>query len=158
VTRPARCQLLPLLLAGCGYTTGYEGIPPGVRTVAVEVVANDTWWQRREIPLTRAVVAALSEHAGKAPAPRAAADARLLVTIEDVHTRPLVGGTPLQEGSVRIAVHVRLVGRDGATLRERRILDQAEFRTPVGETLAGAERESLQDLARKIVLALEADF
>jgi hypothetical protein len=80
------------------------------------------------------------------------------VTIEEIHTRPLVGGTPIQEGAVRFAVHVRLVGRDGATLRERRVLDQAEYRTAIGETLETAERESLQDLARKIVLALEADF
>ena len=150
--------LLVLALAGCGYSAGYDAVPAGVRTIAVEVVANDTYWQRRELPLTRAVVAALSEHAGKAPAAAEHADARLLVTIEEARSRTLVGGLPIAEGSVRFAVHVRLVDRGGGLLRERRIIDQGEYRTAVGETLASAERESITDLARKIVLALEADF
>ena len=56
-------------------------------------------------------------------------------------------------------VDVTLTDRaSGAILRRVRVLDRAEFRSPVGETEASATTEAASDLARKIVLALEADF
>ena len=41
---------------------------------------------------------------------------------------------------------------------DRQILDQAEFRVPIGETLESATAELVFDMARKIVLSLETDF
>lgn len=152
--------LLALLPAACGYTAGYDPLPGGVRTVAIEVVSNDTWWQRRELQLTRDLQTALVEHCAARPAAPGAADALLRVQIDDLRSTTLVTGQdPVLEGALRFQVTVRLVDRrSGRTLRERRILDQAEYRTSIGETQDSATREASADLARKIVLALEADF
>lgn len=147
-------------LAACGYSAGYA-TPVHGRTIALDVVANDSWWQRREIPLTRAIIEALAIHADVRVADSDHADALLEVAIEDITRRTLVLGTnaPLREGDVGITAHVVLRDRPtGAVLREARIIDRAEYRIPVGETLAGAELEATTDLARRIVLALEQDF
>ena len=75
--------------------------------------------------------------------------------------RTLVTGLrtdPVREGAFEAAVRIRLVGRDGTVLLERRLLDRTEFRTPIGEDLTSARNELVEDLARKIALALESDF
>jgi hypothetical protein len=38
------------------------------------------------------------------------------------------------------------------------VLDRAEFRTTLNEDLATVRKELVEDLARKIVLALESSF
>lgn len=157
--RTASC--LALLLAACGYQAGLDLRDEGVRRVAVRVVGNETFRQRLEIPLTRELQEALVVHSNVIPASVADADAVLEVDIADVRNRTLVQGAqvPIREGALEFTLDARLVATDGGrVLRDRRILERAEFRVPVGENLDSATREAVRDLARKIVLSLEADF
>ena len=48
--------------------------------------------------------------------------------------------------------------RDGTVVIQRRLLDRTEFRDPIGENLTTAREELVNDLARKIALALESDL
>ena len=153
-----RAPLCCLLLAACGYTFGAQ---PDVQTVALQVAGNATMRQRLELPLTRALQEALVVYSRMRPAARDRADALLVVDVDDARNRVLVSGRPepLSEGSLALAVAVRLVdARSGDTLRQFRVTDRAEFRVAVGEGEADAIREAAVDLARKIVLGLEADF
>ncbi|MBZ0153779.1 MAG: hypothetical protein K8J09_19805, partial [Planctomycetes bacterium] len=66
--------------------------------------------------------------------------------------------SPVREGALESAIWMRLIDRDGRTLLERRLVDRTEFRSPIGEDLTSARGELVEDLARKIALALESDF
>ena len=66
---------------------------------------------------------------------------------------------PVREGSLEFTVHVRILDRrSGRTIVDRHLIDRAEYRTPIGQNLDTATIELVSDLARKIVLALEAPF
>lgn len=150
-----------LFAAACGYAAGLDLRAEGVRTVAIEIVASDSFRQRVEIPLTRALFELLPTHTGLVPTAADTADARLEVHILDIQGRSLVLGVqdPVREGSLDYRVRTRLVERGtGRALRDRTIVDRAEFRSPVGEDERSAVREAALDVARKIVLALEPDF
>lgn len=165
-TRTRGGALLLLLqlsaLTGCGYSLGYDDFGPPGRTVAVQVVDNRSFRQRVEIDLTRQILQELTIHGDLRPADRAHADTVLEVELVDVTGRTLVGsgqGYPVREGALDFVCEVRLLdGATGHVLREAEIRDRAEFRGPVDETEATAYAEASYDLARKIVLALEADF
>lgn len=149
------------LLTACGYTFGSGVEALGVRTVALQVVANDTYRQRLEVDLSSALSRELPVTTELALADRREADATLVVTLTDARESTLVNGnrlSPVREGALEGAVWMRLTSRDGRTLLERRLLDRTEFRSPIGEDLASARGELVEDLARKIALALESDF
>lgn len=161
--RTRRCRsrlalLLSAFLPACGYT--FPSAPPA-QTVAVQVVGNETMRQRLELSLTRALQEALVIYSPMRPAAKDRAEAVLEVDIQDARNRVLVSGRPepLSEGSLALAVNVRLVdARSGECLRQFKVTDRAEFRVAVGEGESDAVREVATDLARKIVLGLEADF
>lgn len=157
-----RCPaLLALLLAGCGYEAGFPLRRDGIRTVSVEVVGNQTFRQRLEIPLTRALHEALAQHSALVTTTKEKADARLVVSIAEASGAALaVGGRdPIKEGALELALEVKLLRNPGGeTIRARRVVDRAEFRVPLGENLSSATHEAAHDLARKIVLSLEPDF
>lgn len=160
-TKRVALAVLAAVLPGCGYTAGMPGEARGLRTVAIGIVANDTFRQRLEIPLTRNLYELLPIHTSMRPAPADRADALLEVRIADIAGRSLVQGVqdPVREGALDYRVTVRLVERTtGRLLTERTILDRAEFRSPIQEDQGSAEREAAADLARKIVLALEPGF
>ena len=155
------------LATGCGYTQG-SGLPArGIRTVALEVVGNETYRQRLEVELGAALARELPVASDLMLADRRRADATLKVVLQDAQERTLVVGArndanpiasdPVREGAFSAAVWIRLVGRDGAALVERRITDRTEFRSPIGEDLTSARKELVEDLARKIALALETE-
>ncbi|MFY9345277.1 MAG: hypothetical protein WAT39_22495 [Planctomycetota bacterium] len=152
---------LSLLAGGCGYTQGSGLREQGIRTVALQVVGNDTYRQRLEVDLGLALTRELPVSSDLVLADARSADARLEVTITDDEERTLVTGSrsdPVREGAFRAGVWMRLVGRDGKVVLERRIADRTEFRTPIGENLTTARAELVEDLARKIALALETGF
>ena len=151
---------LTSFLTSCGYTMGFSG-KPGIRTVAIEVVRNETFRQRIERPLTRELYRDLNIYTDYRRAPRATADAILTVTLMDIRNRTLVPGqaTPVEEGSIAVAANVRLWDRrSGDVVVEREIRDIAEYRVPLGEDQETAAAELVSDLAKKIMLALEGDF
>lgn len=144
----------------CGYSFG-SGLPQqGVRTVFVRVVGNATWRQRLEADLGAALARELPVSSGLLPAGATDADAILEVDLVDDREQSLVPGgraDPVREGAQEVAVRMRLISRrSGAVLIARDLMDRAEFRSPIGEDLTSARAELVQDLARKIALALEA--
>jgi hypothetical protein len=148
-------------LGGCGYSQGSGLDQLGVRTVALDVVGNDTFRQRLEVELSAALARELPVSSDVVLADRRSADAILSVLLTDATERTLVAGSrvdPVREGAFAAAVWVRLVARDGRVVLERRITDRTEFRTPIGENLTTARGELVEDLARKIALALESDL
>lgn len=150
-----------LLLGGCDYTFGSGMAKLGVRTVALDVVGNDTFRQRLEAELGMALARELPVSSDLELADRRNADAILKVTLTSADERTLVTGErtdPVREGAFAAAVWMQLVGRDGRLVLERRITDRTEFRSPIGENLTSARGELVEDLARKIALALAADL
>ena len=149
-------------LWGCGYTFGSGLSQEGIRTVAVRVVDNETFRHRLEIPLTRQINAELVNLTNLVPAPESSADAILHVEIVDAFEQTLVIGnntTPVKEGALAMLIRSRLVARGtGQAVTDREILDQKEFRVPVGEGLETATAEMIADMARRIVLSLETGF
>lgn len=161
--KQVRASLLALTLAlgSCGYTAGYADYGGDLRSIAIEVVGNETFRQRLEIPLTRELNRALQILTNLRPAPFDQADAILSVKIVSIQGRNLVsaGGIPVLEGALDFAVEAQLRDRrSGEILQRFTRLDRAEFRIPVGEDQFSAQLEAVFDLARKIVLALEGDF
>lgn len=145
------------LFLGCGYTVGFS-TPPGVETIAVDVVTNASYRQRLERDLTRAILEEIGEYSSLRRAPRDRADAILEVEILAVRNTAMVIGltTPVGEGSIDTIAHIRLIERrTGAVLVDRRLRDIAEYRTLIGEDESSARAEMVSDLGRAIVLALE---
>lgn len=148
--------------AGCGYAFG-SGLPErGIRTVHIQAASNDTFRQRLESELSEAVARELAVSSDLLPGTRNGADALLELRITEEQEATLVVGdrtAPVREGSQRAIVRMRLIERSsGDVLIDRRITDRAEFRDPIGEDLTTARQELIEDLARKIILALETDF
>ncbi len=153
--------VLATALASCGYSFGSGLDQLSVRTVAIDVVGNDTFRQRLEAELSAALARELPSSSDLQIADRRTADAILDVVLTSAGERTLVTGSrvdPVREGAFTAGVWVRLVARDGRVLLERRISDRTEFRSPIGENLTTARGELVEDLARKIAMSLEADF
>lgn len=153
---------LALGLAACGYTAGSGLHERGIRTVFVEVAGNDTFRQRLEVALNDALARELTASSDLLPAGRREADAILQLRLGDDREQTLVYGDrtdPTREGGLIAAVDMRLLDRrTGTVVIERRLLDRAEFRSPLGEDIRTADRELARDLARKVALALADGF
>lgn len=163
--RFAAALALAATVTSCGYSVGYDreasAAGAGMHTVGVQVVGNRTFRQRLEIPITRQLQEALPLHTGLTPTSPERADTVLQVDLVDVQGLSLLQGAvhPITEGGLRFRVEVKLYDRrTGALLRQRQITDISEFRSPIGENQGSALTEAAADLARKIALALEADF
>jgi hypothetical protein len=167
-----------VLAAGaCGYTFGSGLDELGIRTVAVQVVGNDSYRQRLEAEISRYLARELPVTTDLVLADAATADATLEVVLTETRERTIVVGTQLTfdpsspptpaesvafprttEGALEGAIVLRLVGRDGRVRLERQLLDRTEYRATIGEDVTTARGELAEDLARKIALALENDF
>ncbi|MBZ0150786.1 MAG: hypothetical protein K8J09_04570, partial [Planctomycetes bacterium] len=91
------------VLSACGYTFGSGMERLGVRTVALQVVANDTYRQRLEVDLSSALSRELPVTTELALADRREADATLQVTLTDARETTLVNGnrlSPVREGAL----------------------------------------------------------
>ena len=175
IVRSAKLHLLLLsllALAGnsCGYTFGNGLHEQGIRTVAFQVVGNETYRQRFEVDISRFLSRELPVTTDLVLADRNSADAVLQVVLTDAREDTIVLGRPatkgpvtqdfprIREGALEGAMLLRLVGRNGTVLLERTLLDRTEFRAAIGENLTTARAELAEDLARKIALAIEGDF
>jgi hypothetical protein len=154
--------LLPLCAWSCGYTMGSGLAEKGVQTVFLRYVGNETYRQRLEVELSRALARELPVSAGLLPATEAEADSVLEVEISDERERTLVPGSrldPVREGAFEVKVKVCLRRRsDGSILVQRELAERTEFRSPIGEDLTSARAEMVRNLARKIGLSLEGAF
>ena len=129
----------------------------------LRAIENDTFRQRLEVELGAAVSRELSVSSDLLPGSAAAADAILELRITSERERTLVSGdrtsAPVREGAQEVVVRILLTDRrTGKQLVDRTVIDRAEFRSPLGEDLGTARTELVEDLARKIVLALETPF
>ncbi|MFK7743380.1 MAG: LPS assembly lipoprotein LptE [Planctomycetota bacterium] len=158
-----------LAFASCGYSVGTGLEDRGIRTIAFQVVGNDTFRQRFEVEISRFLSRELPTTTGLMFASERSADAVLQVSLIDERERTVVIGVPspstpgidfprVREGALEGAVRVRLVGRDGTVHIDQRILDRTEFRAPIGENLTSARQEMAEDLARKIAMALQTSI
>jgi hypothetical protein len=160
-------------LSSCGYTFGTGLSDYGIRTVAFQVVGNQSYRQRLEVEISRFLARELPVTTDLTLADRSTADAVLQVVLSDVRERTVVTGRPttrspgeapvydyarVREGALEGAIVLRLIGSDGTVQLERHLLDRTEFRAAIGENLTSARAELAEDLARKIALALESDF
>jgi len=156
-----RARILALLcgLLGlqCGYTQGFGGRSLGIGSVAIATVENESYRPDLDRLLTTQLARDLTEYTGLVPATYSQADAILKVTIKEASTRSIseTTGGAVEEGAFLLAASVELVSRTtGETIYTNKHADQAEFRVPVGETLATARREAIADLSRRILLAI----
>ena len=158
-----------MTLGSCGYTYGTGLSDYGIRTVAFQVVGNQSYRQRLEVEINRFLARELPVTTDLILADRNSADAVLQVVLAGVNERTIVTGRPtpgvsnpgfsrVREGALEGTCVLRLIGRDGSVLLERTLLDRTEFRAAMGENLTSARAEFSEDIARKIALALENDF
>ncbi len=133
-TKRACALALAAAAAACGYTQGSGMDRLGVRTVALDVVGNDTFRQRLEVDLSQALARELPVSTDVMLADRRTADATLQVLLTDDDEYTLV------------------VGARGAGQRPR-AQDRAGARERLLSRLAcGAERRSdpAQDLLPRL--------
>ena len=149
-----------IAVTACGYTAGTNLQDEGVRSVAVEVVGNETFRHRYEIPLTRDLNQALMQYAGVSTGSHSTADAILTVDINEVQEKTLrAGNPPVEEGQLTFLVSAVLRDRrSGRVLRQQDFVEVAEFHTLVGEDTVFAVDLASDNLAARIALALEPDF
>ena len=142
------------MTSSCGYTHGYGSGKTSVRTVSIETVDNETYFQGLDRLLTRAMGKDLTLYTGLVPARRSQADALLRVTLSAQGGRAITDAPQgaVHEAATYLAVEVHLTDlRSGKEIYHAKLLDWAEFRAPVGETLQSALRESVDDISRRIL-------
>ncbi|MCB9920228.1 MAG: hypothetical protein H6832_17635 [Planctomycetes bacterium] len=148
-----------LVATSCGYRSGF-GNPHGIRSVAIQTVDDQSF--RREIAalLTKRIGSDLTRYTGLVPGRHGSADAVLEVTVLSAPGRSVVEGDggSIREGALALDARARLISRSGKVLSDRRYADWAEYRPDVGETRAGALDEAAADLARKILIGIDANF
>jgi len=153
--------LLPAAWVGCAYRTGLDLDHLGIRTLGVDVVANGTFRQRIEIPLTRRLQQDVEARMNLVPAPPDRADAVLRVTIRSAREHPLAEGyhDVVSVGSIVMVVRAELVDRrTGKVLLRGAAADWSEFILPVGENLESAVRAASEKISRRVVLLLDPEI
>lgn len=151
--------LLSSLLAGCGYSPGFQ-LPRGVQKISVPVFRNETIPFRRDIEfeLSRAVKRELQLRTDARLVSEESADAVLRGSILEFRQGVLVEGSEgsIQEVGIVVRVALRLMRtRDQRLLLERVVEDMASFSGTAGESLEDARSEAVEEIARRLVAELE---
>lgn len=157
-------MLLGATAGGCGYRHG-ELYPEGVRTIAVPVFDNRSFYRGVEFELTEALVKQIELRTPYKVTGADAADTILLGTITGVSQRRTSrirdGGVP-QDMEVRVTVDFDWKNqRSGDTLTRRKGLVAAGRyipTRPVGETLQTAEHDAVQRMTEQIIASMGADW
>jgi hypothetical protein len=146
-----------LALGACGYHTG-SLMPEGVRSIAVQMASNDTFYRQDEFVYTRRLTQELIRKAKVTVRDRRDADAVL-------ESRILrLGRVPLVEGENDVLLEEGFVGVVEVVLREKgtgRVIDtfvvrrRAEGIRPRGEDLDFERARLAEELAEDTVVALE---
>ena len=157
---------LPCILAagfvvgmGCGYKAGVLR-HEGVDSIAVPIFEYVGLEQRRGIEreLTRAVAEEMIARSGMKLTTTEEADATLHGRISDYRERVLVRdeNNNVVESSIIVTMSLRYERRDGKMLyRRERMQEQGTFTVVAGQDEADARREAFNDLAQRIVFAME---
>ena len=128
--RAVALSAISIFLAGCGYQTG-SMMPPGVESIAVGIVENDTYYRHAEVTYTRELTRELIRRAHVDVRNRGEADAILTGRILTIPRVTLVedGLDRLIEGGVVVRVEVNLTdSRTGQPILEPFVVSRrAEF-------------------------------
>ncbi len=149
-----------LSLAACGYAAG-PLVPEGVQTVAVPVFDNDTFRREIEVELTRHVARELGARTSlRVIGDPASADLVIRGRIAAFSERVLADRerNEVTESSVVIEVVVVLENRTAGTTRSVTLSTREPYSTIKGQSLASARAEAFENLAEKVVHALEDDW
>jgi Lipopolysaccharide-assembly len=160
--------LLALVLCGCGYMLGTP-VAPDIRTIAVPIATTDSFRRGVEFQLTEAVHKRIQTTTHLRLVNEPFADARLTLHIVDVR-KDVLGETAFddpRELQVTYAVLATLVDLRTGTICQEQIpippdalplVARADFAPEVGHSLATAQHQALEDLARQIVEKLEVPW
>lgn len=163
---PAALLLCSLLVAGCGYNVGAP-FSQEVRTVAVSIPKSDSPRRFLEMQLTEAVQKQIQQRTHFRLAREAEADTALVLRLTDLQ-KGMLGQTENSDArelqlSLRVAAEW-VDRRSGDVLKNqefdmgklpRALVAQAEYAPEVGQSLATAEREVIDRMARDIVNMME---
>jgi outer membrane lipopolysaccharide assembly protein LptE/RlpB len=145
------------LSGGCGYSTR-SLLPEGVRTLAVDVFGNETFYREIEFQLTRELTRQVNVRTHYRLARRESADAILTGRILSVSRPTLVENRQdlVSEQAVIVTAEVTLTDRHGRVIDHLAATsNRAEFIVERGETLETAFDEALADLAEQIINRLQ---
>jgi hypothetical protein len=153
-----------LLPAGCGYST-HEVFPEDVRTVAVPIFGNRTFYQGLEFTLTEAIIKDIELRTPYKVVAEAGADTLLQGTITAVEQSRLSRRRDValpQEMELRIVVNFEWKNvRSGRVLRDRKGFEAVGRyvpTSPVGERIETGEEDAAQRLAHEIVAVMRGDW
>jgi hypothetical protein len=168
------CALLAMIAAGCGYqhnasmdnangyswNTLYRG---DIKTVAVPVFGNRTYWRGVEFALSKAVVNELESQTPYKVVERASADTILEGEIEAVHVHTISNSPQTSEPQEQVYdVSVNFTWtdqRNGKVLVTRQRFQQtAPFYPTLGEGRFVANQINVERLAIAIVEEMQADW
>jgi hypothetical protein len=165
--RPIAAMLVAMLLlwtAGCGYTTK-EVYPTDVRSVAVPIFENRSFYRGAERDLTESLVKEIELRTPYKVTRGAAADSELTGTIVDVRQRMISRRRP---GNVPEQIEVSIIvdwtwknQRTGQAIRTRQGFESVgRYRPtqPIGEPYEMAQHDAVQRLAADIVSTMRADW
>lgn len=155
---------LVLGLSGCGYSH-QELFPKDIRTVAVPIFDNRTFYRGVEFDLTEAIIKQIELRTPYKTVPQERSDTVLKGTITALEQRTL---SSTREGGMPEEIEIKLVvdfewrnARSGQVLRERKgFATVARYLPPrvIGETYNNAQHQAVQRMADDIVSALREDW
>ena len=162
----ARVRLLSIALAGlcaglagCGYSLGYRA-PPQVRTIAVPMFNNETFPLRREVEyeLTSALREEIQSRTGLRLTDEREADWVIHGTIRDFREAVIAEGPRDEKIEATVVITVRVTAEDFKNQRRQSesIRVQEPFSIELGDTLEGARRRAVGNLAERILLTIES--
>lgn len=157
--------LLVLSLGGCGYSTK-EVYPTDVRSVAVPIFENRTFYQGAEFDLTEAVIKEIEVRTPYKVIKQGAADTALIGSIRLIDLLPLSrrsrGGAVPQEVEFRMVIDFEWKNlRTGKILRQRKGFEAVGRYVPVrpmGETMSLGQHVAAQNMAKAITSVMRDDF
>lgn len=162
-TKGLICCMLGVLLS-CSACTGWSAKPltlDGAEKVYIPFFKNDTFYRRLEQGLTREVIKRVQEKPGLYLTDEDSADVVLKGRIMDYSVFVLSEDRQDQviEGAATIKVKIQVVRRtDNKVLREKELIDTAEYNQLFNETVDSTRDESFTTLSRRIVDLLEVGF
>jgi len=151
-------------LSGCGYAHK-STYPTGIRSVAVPIFKNKSFYQGAEFDVTEAVIKEIETRTPYKVVAEAGADTILegtIVSIDQTRTaRRREGGVP-EELEFRVAVSYEWKNmQTGQVIRSRQgqeVIGRYIPSRPVSETYFTGQHEAAERIAQYVVSAMRADW
>lgn len=146
-------------LSGClGYRSYFGKFPPELRSLAIPVFANDTFYTGLEMDLTRAVQEEMTRRQGRRLAEASEAVATLtgrLVQFSPREALTVGRGDDVVDRQAVASAEITVRTADGRALLENlRVTAAVTYRPALGQSEEQARRDVLGELARRIAISL----